>query len=179
MATIQIHGHIDTTEAFDALVVSLARFYEHKVDYNDRIHKLDNPKESLAIARNLLLEKNVEDEGLKVDVDYVPDGAVAGLMDCGRRNGIDITVKRTWGSYREDGEVSFVRNGGQPLKLPLASGKVAVNEDTMIVLRSIGMDNVETITRLFGVLRDAEKLPRFTLADDIVAAAVLPRRKAV
>jgi hypothetical protein len=173
---IQIHGHIEQEAGFDALVGVLARFYAFKVDYNGRIEKSPDLRASASAARNMLLDKNMQDEGLEIEFDYDPEGAVEALMACGTENGIDITVKRTWGSYGEDGYVSFVRSGGQPLKLPLSGGKVAINEDTMRMLRSREMCTIDTISRLFKVLDDARNLPRFTLHDDIVTAAVLPKR---
>jgi hypothetical protein len=65
------------------------------------------------------------------------------------------------------------------MRLPLADGKVAINEDTMLILRSREICSIDMINRLFKVLEDAEKLARFTLADDVVTDAVLPRRNKV
>jgi hypothetical protein len=176
---IQIHGHIEDVAAFDALATALARFYAFKVDHNGYVKESGDARESVNAARNMLLDKNMQDEGLDIAFEYEPDGAVAALMDCGRRNRIDMTVKRTWGSYGDAGYVVFVRDGGQSTRLPLADGKVAINEDTMLILRSREICSIDMINRLFKVLEDADKLARFTLADDVVTDAVLPRRNKV
>lgn len=173
---IQIHGHIEQEAGFDALVDALASFYAFKVDYTGRVQKNADARANVNAARNMLLDKNMQDEGLEVEFDYDPDGAVAALLDCGTKNRIDITVKRTWGA-NGDGYVSFVRAGGKPIQLPLAAGKVAITEDTMRILRSRQMCSLDTIDRLLKVFEDAKNLPRFTLHDDVVTSAVLPRRK--
>lgn len=173
---IKIHGHIDSAEAFADLVKSLAPFYAYKIHSNGHAEKFENPKTSLITAKNLLIEKNAEDEGFDVRAEFSPHGAIEALMECGRRNAIDMTVERKWGPYGEDGLVNFVRDGKEPFQLPLAGSQVAINEDALEVLAKRGMANLESIKWLFGVLREADNMPRFTVSDDVVMAAVLPQR---
>lgn len=173
--SIQVHGHIDDVDTFDALAVALAHYTGWTVSSSGYVNKVDDSRQSLARARNILLEKNMQDDGLIVKFQYDPDDAEEVLMAFARKYEVDVTVERKWG-LDGDGYVTFVRGGGDPIRIPLASGELAVTAKTMKALRELGMCSVETIDRLLSVMDDARNLPRFTLADDVVRAAVLPKR---
>lgn len=172
---IQIHGHIDEMSTFEALAEALACYTGWTVRSSGYVDKVSDTHQNLAKARTLLIEKNMQDEGLDVRFEYDPDGAEAALMDFGRTHEVDVTLRRKWGPHG-DGYVTFVRGGGDPIRIPISGGSVAVTADTMSMLRERGMCSIETIDRLLRVLDDAQNLPRFTLADDVVRAAILPKR---
>jgi len=172
---IEIHGHIGEARTFEALVAAIASYESWTVSSNGLVSKVKDDRLSVSKARNILIERNMQDEGLTLSYEYDPDGAEKALMEFGRLHEVDITIRRTWG-VNADGYVTFVRNGGDPIKLPLAGGKVAVTADTMQVLTERGMCTIETVSRLLSVLDEARNLPRFTIADDVVRAAVLPKR---
>ncbi|NTF17907.1 hypothetical protein G6L37_05790 [Agrobacterium rubi] len=172
---IQVHGHIDETATFEALAEVMAAYTGWTVRSSGYVDKVTDARENLNKARNILIDKNMQDEGLEVQFEYDPDGAEKALMEFGRSHEVDITLKRRWG-HNGDGYVAFVRAGGDPIRIPIAGGETAVTAKTLKMLQERGMCSIETIHRLLSVLDDAENLPRFTISDDVVRAAVLPKR---
>lgn len=172
---IQVHGHIEEVATFDALASALALYASWIVNDNGYVNKVSDPRQGLTTARNALLEKNMEDLGFEVSFEYDPDGAEEALMEFARAHEVDVTVTRKWGA-NGDGYVTFVRGGGDAIRLSITGGETAVTARTMRMLKERGMASVEMIDRLLSVMDDAKTLPHFTLADDVVRAAVLPKR---
>lgn len=172
---IQIHGTITDVETFEALVNVLALYTSHTVCSNGYVTKVDNEAKNLGATRTMLIEANMADQGLHLTFEWEPHDAREALMEFGRAHEVDITVKRTWG-MNGDGDISFVRAGGMPLKLALASGKPAVGASTLKMLKEVDMCSIQTIERLLSVLDDAALLPRFAISDDVVREILMPKR---
>ncbi len=172
-ATVHIHGHIGDDATFAALVDALSKYTVEYEDYYkhfswDRV----NVDKSRANARSILLEKNMQDEGFSVRFEDSRNTGEVELMDVARRYEVDITIVNT-----EDEHIVFVRNGGDPIKLRASGSRPYLSKDTLQMLKDRGMCTVENIERLLSVMEDAERLPRFTISDDVVREAVVPVRR--
>lgn len=172
---IKIHGQIDTIEAFNDLAAALSIMEAHTVESNGYVKRNVDTKANIAAARNILLERNMEDAGFDVEYQYTPDEGVDALVAVAKKHAIDMSFTRKWGQDG-GGRLFMVRDGVETLKLPRVEGKVAVTIEIVREMAARGMASTEKLLEMMDTFEREPELPRFTIADDVVTEIVLPRR---
>lgn len=162
---LEFFGRIETTEAFKGLVEALAKLDKYEGDKN--------------AARQALVEANLEGEGFKIDEDcynYRGD-AVEEIIKAAKKHKIDLVAKITSGGYEDAGSIRFVRDGHASFELPIMNGEVAVTSAVVAKLKQRGLTTLDQLDEFLGCFK-IDDLPKFTVADEVIADIFLPKRKA-
>jgi hypothetical protein len=162
---LEFFGQIESTEAFKALVGALTKFQSYEGDSNS--------------ARQALVDANLAGEGFKLDeelYDYYED-PLKELIKVAQKYKIDLVAKVTEGGMQDPGTIRFVRNGFASFELPTLNGEVAVTSEVIAKLKARGKTTLDDLDAFLGHFK-VDDLPKFTVADEVIAEIFLPKRRA-
>jgi hypothetical protein len=77
---------------------------------------------------------------------------------------------------QDPGTIRFVRNGFASFELPTLNGEVAVTSEVIAKLKARGKTTLDDLDAFLGHFK-VDDLPKFTVADEVIAEIFLPKRR--